>query len=341
MPRFPAALAVYILICILIIQLPPRWGSTSGTAALIDKHHRLETLESPKILLIGGSNISVGIDSGVMQKALCMPVVNMGLGASLGLRYMLTEIKEEIRAGDLIVISPEYDYFCRTSKRESNAQLNGSRDLLHVVQVFPEAIKWVLLVYFSNFNALLGALEDLFEFINYKVHFYQDVARKVMDSKKFSEVDRLIRPKNTIFTLRKNYDSYGDFIGHLSLPSPGFAGTGLLNYPEFHFNIEAAEVMNDFGSYSRARKAEVVVIPPPIPVPLYLLRKPLFDYIFERWRRLPALEVLGSPERYSFPMEDMFDTPYHLNSKGRAKRTLLLVCDLKTWQKHQNKKSQE
>ena len=47
----------------------------------------------------------------LMQDSLHVSVVNMGLYAKLGLRYMLAQVKPSIRAGDIVVVVPEYDQF--------------------------------------------------------------------------------------------------------------------------------------------------------------------------------------------------------------------------------------
>ena len=218
----PIAIALYLLACTLFLLAPPRAGASSGLATMFDKHRRLHTLPSGKIVLIGGSNVSTGIDSEAIEKALHLNVVNMGLGASLGLRYMMQEVKDDIRPGDLLVILPEYDYFLDIS-RSSNAHLNGSSDLFQLAQAFPPSIKWIAVDYLGSPTRLCGGLEDLQHFIATKKNFYGIIFKRYKDSHFTAAISDLLQPGSTIYTQRQNYNKYGDFMGICSSSRPALA----------------------------------------------------------------------------------------------------------------------
>jgi hypothetical protein len=329
--RAPAATVIYLVFCAVVIFAPPRWNSHSGLASLIDKHRRLQTIDSPKLVLVGGSNVATGLDSAAVESALHHPVVNMGLGASLGLRYMLEEVKSELRPGDFVVISPEYDFFCNTSKTESNAQLNGSTDLINLVQAFPGAARWIIPVYAGSPSRLFGGLDDICRFMALKIAFYKTAFEQISQKKITSSISALFEPKNTIFTHRENYNSFGDFTGHLNLPSPTTLSGGILRYQQFHFNKEATDTLSDFGAMASSKHVTVILIPPPLPKMLYDERKSIVEYIFSRWQGISTIAVLATPERYTFRADQMFDTPYHLNASGRKVRTERLIADLATY----------
>src|SRR5512140_975750 len=80
-------------------------------AAVLEKDRLIRSTPSPKIILVGGSNLAFGIDSRMMEDSLHVNVVNMGLYAKLGLRYMLAQVKPYIKKGDVVVVVPEYDQF--------------------------------------------------------------------------------------------------------------------------------------------------------------------------------------------------------------------------------------
>src|SRR4051812_14897263 len=80
-------------------------------AAVLEKDRLIRNTPSPKIILVGGSNLAFGIDSKAIQDSLGLKVVNMGLYAKLGLRYMLAQVKPYIKPGDIVVVVPEYDQF--------------------------------------------------------------------------------------------------------------------------------------------------------------------------------------------------------------------------------------
>ena len=96
---------------ILISLYDTRASDNNYLAAVLEKDRLIRTTPSPKIILVGGSNLAFGIDSRMMEDSLHVNVVNMGLYAKLGLRYMLAQVKPYIRRGDIVLIVPEYDQF--------------------------------------------------------------------------------------------------------------------------------------------------------------------------------------------------------------------------------------
>jgi hypothetical protein len=76
--------------------------------AVTVKHDRLASAPSPRMILIGGSNLLFGIDSRMIEQQTGYHPVNMGLMRSLRLDYILNEVDSELRAGDLVIISLEY-----------------------------------------------------------------------------------------------------------------------------------------------------------------------------------------------------------------------------------------
>jgi len=79
--------------------------------AMIKKHRAAEESASPKIVFIGGSNLPFGLNSERISDETKMPVVDMGLHAGLGLKFMLEEAKPYIRKGDIVILVPEYQQF--------------------------------------------------------------------------------------------------------------------------------------------------------------------------------------------------------------------------------------
>src|SRR5437868_6343903 len=77
-----------------------------------DKHERLAQISGPRMIMVGGSSVAFGTDSAELARRLPeYQPVNMGLHFGIGLDAMLAEIKPIVRAGDLLVLSPEYHAF--------------------------------------------------------------------------------------------------------------------------------------------------------------------------------------------------------------------------------------
>jgi hypothetical protein len=77
--------------------------------ATIVKHERLKSAISPRMILIGGSNLLFGIDSTMIEQQTGYNPVNMGLIGGLRIDYITNEIREQLWPGDLVVMSLEYN----------------------------------------------------------------------------------------------------------------------------------------------------------------------------------------------------------------------------------------
>ncbi len=327
LPRTIAAFIVFLMLCSAVILSPPRFGEQSGYAALIDKHARLAEITSPKIVLVGGSNVALGIDSTVIENVMSRPVVNMGFGCILGLRYMLEEVKGNLSPGDIVVIMPEYDFFCVTTNLESNARVNGSSALLNLVLVFPQASQWVLRTYASAPERVFDFIYDCRRLVLAKVEFYQRVLRSRYD-KTFPKTEDLLGGAINMYDHREAYNSHGDMTAHLQKKSPGLNGMEVIAYGNYTFNDEAGEVVRKFAQFALEKNVRVVVAPPPLPERVYKKYKTRADDIFAHWQKIPNVEVIGSPEQFSFPENYFFDTAYHLTKFGRNLRSELVAQEL-------------
>ena len=101
---------ICILLCVLIpfaaiasiISFLPSQFKNTFLGGLKIKIDRIESIEEPKIVIIGGSSVPFGVDSKQMEEMLGMPVVNFGLYATLGTKLMLDLSREYINSGDII-----------------------------------------------------------------------------------------------------------------------------------------------------------------------------------------------------------------------------------------------
>ncbi len=77
----------------------------------IEKNKLLETTPVPRIIFVGGSNLSFALDCQMIKDSLSLNPVNTGIIANIGLKYMLKNTLKYIRTGDIVVVSPEYQQF--------------------------------------------------------------------------------------------------------------------------------------------------------------------------------------------------------------------------------------
>lgn len=101
---FCKAIFMFTLVNLFCFKMIMPQYSGGYNAALIDKVERLRSIDGPKIVLIGDSNLAFGIDSKKIEEALDMPVVNMGLHAGLGLAFHEEMAKLNVCKGDIYII---------------------------------------------------------------------------------------------------------------------------------------------------------------------------------------------------------------------------------------------
>ncbi len=270
--------------------------------AVLDKHERLERTRSPRVILIGGSNLAFGIKSKTLETELGRPVVNMSLHCRFGIDLMLDEIENAIRPGDLVVLSFEYDIF------SSPASDNIVTTLL---EVRPESFSLV------PQDQLMRLIEERgFAILG-------GIARRSM-LQRFETpepVDPLAPPGEGNYK-RNLFDPQGSYLGHYGLTAPN---------AEFHMakvtpmSVEILSHLERFAKRCQNLGAQFVYSCPPYPEPL--LRPVLADVEtnLARLKRIPGLIVVDSPLDHGYPRDLFYDTPYHLGEAGAEQRTRKLA----------------
>ena len=170
--------------------LPEQYGNVF-TSRLSEKYDRLNSIDEPKVIVVGGSSVAFGLDSELLEEYMGMPVVNFGLYAALGTKVMMDLSKSNIGEGDIIVLAPELD--AQTLSLYFNAEntlmaLDGSFYMLKDIAV-------------SNYVQLLGGV---WKFAGEKLSYYLSGNKPdpegVYNSKNFNEYGDIVydRPENTM-----------------------------------------------------------------------------------------------------------------------------------------------
>ena len=102
--------ALFVSLNALILFLVPK-DENAYLRAYLDKIELIKTSPSPRIIFIGGSNVAFGIDSKMITDSLNINVVNFGLQAGVGIRYMAEDAINYVRKGDVVVFQFEYENF--------------------------------------------------------------------------------------------------------------------------------------------------------------------------------------------------------------------------------------
>jgi hypothetical protein len=280
----------------------------SYMAATIDHNIRLDSTASPRLILVGGSSCAFGIDSKTLEQQVGLPTVNMGLHARLGRDFMLNEVQDRVRPGDVVVVSLEYELLWG-----DNA--SGTL-LLELLEQRPESIAYVPWHYYPLI------LDEGLQYISGLVR------RSV--NKMMSEIITTPPPYT-----RDSFNAWGDVVGHSTLPAtykpPDEPLGGKLIQPDQV--IAAVARLNRFQEQCRHRGAKVVYFYPQVVAQEFSQDSETLRSINECLRETLIIPILNKPDEMRYPAEWFFDTNYHLTPEGIQRRTELVSSRLIRWLK--------
>lgn len=266
-------------------------------AAHAQKLFRLDTLSSPRIILVGGSNTAFGFDSEMLADSLHCNVQNMGLHASIGLRFTMSQTMKHLRRGDVVVIMPEYEQFFE--------EYNGSGNILSQAFLYSEPGSWKEL----NAKQMINVIDGFpsVEFNRWRT--------------KRSEPDTLKWDYSA-----RNINIYGDETAHWKADSVEYdiELTKLGAKPD-------EGMIADFSSKFREMRekgCKIILLWPSTIKSNYILNKESIDEVS---RRLLDEGIIFDCDPVLFLHEDSlkFDSEYHIRYEGVRRNTELLIKLLK------------
>lgn len=292
MRRFLRDVAVFLLLqaalfAALDAAYMHRVGREHYLASFLDKTRRLEQTPSPRILLVGGSSTSFGVNSAALERVTGRPVVNLGLNAGLGLRFMLAQASAAVGPGDLVVVIPEYSLFVR-------GELVDARTMMLLLRIAPHSAR------FLPPAKVPQLLDEGLSTVTQRLRTMWSVLRGTYS----------LDPKYR----RQAFDERGDVTAHLALHSRR-GGDQHVSVPMTAEAEPACRHLEAFGRHASVRGARVVIVPPPIPGDDYAAQE---QQVIDLWGyvgRQSGIEVAGVGNKYG--RGHFLDTSYHLTKAGR------------------------
>jgi len=261
-------------------------------AAIIDKMHLLDSVPSPRLILMSGSSMAFGVDSDLLSKELEIPVVNASLDSKLGSRFMVDELKAIIKKGDIVLITLEY---IATSEGENEEKLLAA-------DFYPPAKDWI---HFTSFLEEMGAYVD-HSLTNFKVlieETWSETRQKPID----------INDTTSVY-FRKCFTKNGDLIAHLNNPQSKF------EVPKIPANLEFSKQiqdLNNFEAFAKQKGVRVFFTFPSYSESGYEKNMNVIKIIEKQFRDNLKLTVLGSPENSVMDNKFFYDSVFHPNAQGR------------------------
>lgn len=296
-----AALQGLLLFLVLCFNQP---RETSYMLAYELKKNLLEETEGQRVVFVGGSNLALGMDSGLFMQLTGRRPVNMGLHAGLGRNLIMNQaIIDRLKQDDLVVLSLEYSAF---------GQMPAGEPAWQLLRVSPSAI------FDMSLADLAALLETAFSYTGGQL---RNATQNIMRM-------RFSQPEPKIYTL-VGINEFGDLESHWNL---GYRkGPRSIQIPELegrHYQAAIADILG-FVQRVRNKDAEVVFAFPPIHIAQYENYAESIQHLNEIIQNVVNVPVILSAKQMAFPEELFFDTAYHLNYAGIRERVVLLGAALK------------
>jgi hypothetical protein len=267
-------------------------------AAAIDKHRMLDSIAPPRIILIGGSNVPFNYNSAMMSDAFHLPVVNMGLHANVGLRYMLHEVAPALGKGDLAVVFPEYgEFFDKT--------IDGGYELAWLLTSFPQGFR-----YLSSPGQWLTVFCSFGHLIPGKVRYCIQAAfgrynRPDVYSRASFENGNITDAQRGQGKAQETFDIYIK--------------------PMRFFNKETLRELNAFAKKAERAGATCSIIFPVTTSVAYEKHRKEIGELTVRLENDSRVTILHGAGERCLPPRYFFDSPFHLSSEGRNVETACVI----------------
>lgn len=266
------------------------------------KHELLEKTAAPRIILVGGSGVGYSIDSELLAAKTGREVINMGVFAQFGLRYMLEEVKADIQQGDVVIVIPEYSHFYYL--------FEGWRGWNELLLVYPKA-----LIYLTSMNQV-KAIGRAFP------RFYRQKMKTLGKN--------LAAKLTTGGAANTAYNVTGDYIAHLDSEEIfDLTETGLFHQfvdtAKLRLNKAVVPALNNFQKELAQKGATVYFSYPTIPQPQFNNSQKFIERVADNITEKATFKILNQPAQEVQSLDDFYDTVYHLKRDGRTQRTKRLI----------------
>jgi predicted Zn-ribbon and HTH transcriptional regulator len=274
---------------ILKIESP---SENSYNRSYLDKIKLMEKVDDKRIVFIGGSNLAFGLNSPVIEKEIIeCKVINLGLNAGIGLRYMLADYEKYLQKGDTVIIVPEYENFYNDG--------SGSQVLWEVLSLKKSLKNLTVFNFIRSLPYLFTATKDILMADENKEY-----------GQKFSYD-------------RRGFNENGDYTGHWKYKGKEKIQVRILSNSKITISI--INYLEKFIERSEKKGIKVILLPPVFQKSSYEINKEKIEKISNSL--ITKFEV--EPKVFSYEDNLFFDTVYHLNKQGVDLRTKEIIRILK------------
>ena len=291
---------VISVLCLSVILLPSNPSISNGLLyGKVAKDSLLANTINNRLIFVGGSNLSFGLNSEMIKDSLKLNPINTAIHAVIGLEYMLENTLQYIKEKDVVVVVPEYAHF--TTKT-----IHGGKEMIITMAEVDK---------FKLFSKL--SMEQLYYFIKEAPHYSLN---------KLNPFHYLIpRDEYSVYG-KHSFNKYGDAIRHYNLPNETIKGMSK-PYGISDFNTSSMVILKEFRDECDKIGASLFISYPSFHHTTSLGSEPLINFV-DSTLKVNDLRVISNPYDYILADTLFFNTSYHLNKTGVQIRTSKLISDL-------------
>ncbi len=301
--------------CTLIVWFIPG-DYNHDLAALVNKRDMLISAKTPRIIVIGGSNL-ITLDSARLERELNKTVnadystVNLGLWGGLSMERYLEEIKPYLVPGDTVVICQEYGTMLSPNYFNYLRQSEEAKEFLFLMKSRKNVV---------TDCRLIGNVDDIKHIIllnQLKIKTYLHIL-----------IDGNITHVFTggFYRYADNYTVHGDRRKPFKIVRP--LGEQGVRFEES--NTNNLLYLKHFARYGHGRKIRVFFSFPPFPENEYRLNKNHINSLVRVIGHDLGINILTMPETTVYPEACFADTVNHLQPRCEKMRTAELIEQLRT-----------
>ena len=314
MKRILRGVAVFLLLQLLVFSvfsvLRTIRDSQNYWGASIDKHQRLIETPPPRLILVGGSGVALGIDSEVLEQISGYHPINMSLAAGLGPDFMLREVVADLKEGDLVVVILSYGALLRNTE---------NRCILGLLHSNPAAIRYVS----SPLDIVFMYLTELPNELRNSVGSVWKSLTELLGLRTFTHGELRWR--------RSSFNRYGDVVYSREHSPEMVVEFHELPEPSEGYPEKTIDLLNDFHATCNSLGAVAVWSYAAVPDSTYNLNRGIIENLHQQLSANLMMDMIDDPSEVVMPFHFFSDTHYHLTREGAAIRSRILAKHILRW----------
>jgi hypothetical protein len=287
----------------------------SFASSIAFKEKLLEETPGERLILIGGSGAASSIDIRRLAEAFDAHPVSMGVFAGLGMRYVVNQSIDSVRAGDIVILAPEYEML------QQRATGDGFM-LLEMLHANPQELPEVLTP-----RGIMVMTRAFPRWLRFVVERSIDDALERMGVRTPTELESFYTLKNVTQDGELDVTRLSPDI-HLTTADIAPLADGFVVE---RMNPRVKPYISALFAQADRVGARAYLVMPTLPRATFEANR---EHAHTQYEELVALvgqeRLIGTPDSYVFEDSLYLDSIAHLTATGRSERTTRILTQAAT-----------